>query len=273
MSQSNYQNRYESLKRYLKERQIVSLTESQFTCQGSKFVKHEGVIWIEEQVLQNILQMRLVEMDALFAAYVPTASLFKPRSVSPTTASIFGFSPWTTTAVQEPPPKWPSVSIAQVEAQEPRHARQRVPDTVSTLTAYRAWKVVNKHALKALAWDDYWPPREAFQATCNNCQEDVPGGHVGCPCKDCECGIWGFKSLDILMSKISDYEFDRNTICIGVCDLWGHYIEHQDGWRAEFAYPRELWFFDESLEPVAANYGVKFKVISLALVHQPKGGR
>lgn len=54
---------------------------------------------------------------------------------------------------------------------------------------------------------------------------------------------------------------------IGTVKLWGQVMQHQNGWRAMFAYPSKLWVFPhpsmvaEKLEEDLSVYGVPVAVL------------
>jgi DNA-binding CsgD family transcriptional regulator len=62
------------------------------------------------------------------------------------------------------------------------------------------------------------------------------------PNATCTCGIYAVKSLD----QLRDLDCGRRGIS-GEVHLWGTVIEHQTGWRAQFAYPKSLVLSPESL--------------------------
>jgi hypothetical protein len=43
---------------------------------------------------------------------------------------------------------------------------------------------------------------------------------------------------------------------IGEVEIWGRVIECENGWRSEYAYPKELWLLGEGLESLSWKYGV-----------------
>src|SRR6185503_12060832 len=53
---------------------------------------------------------------------------------------------------------------------EPYKVETRVPDYVSVITAWRAWRVVNQDGwrLKALGAEHVWEPKKALNAECNS---------------------------------------------------------------------------------------------------------
>ena len=99
------------------------------------------------------------------------------------------------------------------------------PDYIFPVVGYRVWQwdATGLKSLNGIAWH----PGEAFTAECK-----TQGCHE-VPRADCTCGIYASKSLDHL--RRIGYTEDR--IHGEVC-LWGTVVEHEGGWRAQFAYPR-----------------------------------
>lgn len=85
---------------------------------------------------------------------------------------------------------------------------------------------------------DPWEPRRRVEARCG-----VPAlltvgiGPHKAPDIRCRCGIYASRSLD---------EFERPrpawppSPVVGTVALWGTVVEHERGWRAQFAYPARL---------------------------------
>jgi hypothetical protein len=90
-----------------------------------------------------------------------------------------------------------------------------------------AWPFANRH-LHRIFWLDA-------------CAEVVHGRHEA-PQATCTCGIYADKSFD----HLRDQGYLRRGIG-GEVYLWGKVIEHQSGWRAQFAYPKTLVLSPESL--------------------------
>lgn len=57
------------------------------------------------------------------------------------------------------------------------------------------------------------------------------------PGRDCQCGIYAYKRTVPLEDSEKPY------VC-GEVNLWGRIIEHADGYRAQFAYPKRLVVVD-----------------------------
>lgn len=101
------------------------------------------------------------------------------------------------------------------------------PDYVFPVVGYRVWQW-DATGLKSLNGIN-WHPGEAFTAECKT---------QGCnevPRSDCTCGIYASKSLDHLRRL----GYTENRIRGEVC-LWGTVVEHEGGWRAQLAYPKNF---------------------------------
>ena len=72
-----------------------------------------------------------------------------------------------------------------------------------------------------------WAPREAMRArSCRHRSHRAP-------VEDCTCGLYAVEEPDLLRAA-------RDPAVIGTVDLWGRVLEHERGYRAEFAYPQRL---------------------------------
>jgi hypothetical protein len=101
------------------------------------------------------------------------------------------------------------------------------PDYIFPVIGYRVWQW-DAEGLKSLNGIG-WHPGIAFTAECRT---------QGCnevPRSDCTCGIYASKSLD----HLRQLGYTENRIHGEVC-LWGTVIEHEDGWRAQLAYPKNF---------------------------------
>ena len=75
----------------------------------------------------------------------------------------------------------------------------------------------------------HWQPGRPFVAGCR-CQ----GCQAG-PQSNCTCGVYAAKSLaDLRRTGYVDFGI------VGEVCLWGTVVEHQAGWRAQFAYPKKF---------------------------------
>jgi DNA-binding CsgD family transcriptional regulator len=129
-----------------------------------------------------------------------------------------------------------------------------IPDYVAPIVGYRAWQWNcggwNPHSAPLKSFnDEWWSPGHALAATCNASfgwapvrGAEVVHGRDEAPQATCTCGIYAAKSFD----HLRDQGYLRRGIR-GEVYLWGNVIEHQSGWRAQFAYPKTLVLSLESL--------------------------
>jgi hypothetical protein len=113
------------------------------------------------------------------------------------------------------------------------------PDYISAIVGYRVWQW-NATGLKSLNGIRRHPG-EAFTAQCK-----TQGCHE-VPRSDCTCGIYASKSLHHLRRT----GYTQHGIHGEVC-LWGRVVEHEGGWRAQFAYPKNF-IVPLSMVPLGMN--------------------
>jgi hypothetical protein len=101
------------------------------------------------------------------------------------------------------------------------------------IVAWRAWALTGRRdgtelLLRPVAKRARtWRPREVVEASCRTSR-----WHEA-PDPACTCGLHGTHGLEVL----------RKTKCpavLGRVALWGRVIEHEHGYRAQFAYPQRL---------------------------------
>jgi hypothetical protein len=133
-------------------------------------------------------------------------------------------------------------------------------DAGPVITAYRAWQAgfVNHDQLRLVALGSrmIWEPRQKVEAECRPLGTPTHGRHRS-PEFNCWCGVWGFSNLEKLLSALVTYRVSA----IGKVSLWGRVIETEDGYRAQYAYPQELWLPDRTLENIGLIYGVPVRTI------------
>ena len=128
-----------------------------------------------------------------------------------------------------------------------------VPDRAGEVIGWRGWRVRKDNGLvRLLSFAQFaeWPAREVFEATCGKSHEP-PGAR-------CSCGIYAARTLDHLreMGYVSGAVF-------GQVSLWGTIVEGEQGWRAQYAYPRQLFLphYDWRLvRPLRELYGIPAKL-------------
>ena len=107
-------------------------------------------------------------------------------------------------------------------------------DTASEpIVAWRAWALTGHRDGTGLLLRPVarrartWRPREVVEASCRTSRwHDAPD-------PACTCGLHGTQGLEVL----------RKTKCpavLGRVALWGRVVEHEHGYRAQFAYPQRV---------------------------------
>ena len=117
----------------------------------------------------------------------------------------------------------------------------RLPDYISPIVACRVWQW-DASGLRSLNGEP-WLPGKPLAAGCRVSDSgtlvgraETANGNHAAPQGGCTCGVYAAKDFEHLRRT----GYDRYGIHGQVC-LWGTVVEHQLGWRAEFAYPKTLW--------------------------------
>lgn len=104
---------------------------------------------------------------------------------------------------------------------------------VEPILAWRAWTLTGRRdgtrlRLRPLSGSPRpWSPLEPARGTCRRRRlHPVPG-------MDCTCGLHAMRDPDPLRRA-------RSPAVIGTTALWGRVVEHEHGYRGEFAYPQRL---------------------------------
>lgn len=152
------------------------------------------------------------------------------------------------------------------------------PDYCEPIIGYRCWDVMRTGLLTSQAIPEPWPPYCVMHAHCrsisgtseSNSHIDERGDWIVSPVMHCWCGIHAFK-LDATafarhLSDDNSYGTSRRAQgrAWGSVAMWGKLIEHQDGYRAEFAYPKELKCEDRVMaDRISLRYGVPCHVVAV----------
>ena len=117
-----------------------------------------------------------------------------------------------------------------------------IPDYISPIVGHRVWQWDAK-GLKSLC-GERWKPSQLLAARCRASvvvgpiagrAEAVHDAHEP-PQTNCTCGVYASKSLEQLLTT----GYAKCGIH-GEVYLWGTVVEHELGWRAQFAYPKTLF--------------------------------
>jgi hypothetical protein len=112
-----------------------------------------------------------------------------------------------------------------------------IPDYISPIVGYRVW-TWDTTGLKSLC-GERWHPGQSLAARCRASAvvgraEAVHDAHE-VPQTDCTCGVYAAKNLE----HLRQFGYEGRGIH-GEVYLWGTVVEHELGWRAQFAYPKSL---------------------------------
>ena len=132
------------------------------------------------------------------------------------------------------------------------------PDYADALIGWRVWCVVRRDGALRLASviaDELWPLEGELVARCR--AHEIPGsvvlldGHPlhPAPASDCTCGIYAAREPATIWTYLRGRdEPDTVARVLGRVLLWGRAVEHEDGWRAERAYPLDFYTGDLDLK-------------------------
>ena len=120
------------------------------------------------------------------------------------------------------------------------------------------------HFLANLGNDTIYVPREKIEARCEQYStigtlvhqkdhSEQPAPHL-----TCMCGIYAYKEKPRLLHEIKN-SCSGLRLVYGEINLWGKVIEHEDGYRAQFGYPKRLWC-TPAIEPLAGWIGYVYGV-------------
>lgn len=110
------------------------------------------------------------------------------------------------------------------------------------------------HFLANLGNDTIYVPREKIEARC----EQKDHSEQQAPHLTCMCGIYAYKEKPRLLREIGKTNSGLRLV-YGEINLWGKVIEHEDGYRAQFGYPKRLWC-TPAIEPLAGWIGYVYGV-------------
>ncbi len=115
------------------------------------------------------------------------------------------------------------------EIQERKRTEHLVLEQEGYLIGCRSWNIVlTREGLRLLSSNTVWPVYERLVAVCSSGRTHIV------PDRECMCGIYAMKMGNHLPIDGSIQ---------GRVKLWGRFLEAQNGYRAEFAYPEKLESF------------------------------
>lgn len=127
------------------------------------------------------------------------------------------------------------------------------PDYVEPVLGWRVWYAVagdDGIRLSSIIHKTIWPTQAPLVATCRRFRLPLlPSRSHEAPAAECRCGIYATTAPALHQYLSEEAAWDnvfRVAIVVGRTSLWGTVHESERGWRASFAYPKELFV------PVAA---------------------
>jgi len=107
----------------------------------------------------------------------------------------------------------------------------KIPDLISPIVGHRVWRW-DAAGLSSLN-GKRWLPRQPLAAKCG-----AGNAHDAreVPQIDCTCGVYAAKNIEHLRRLGYEGRGIRGEV-----HLWGTVVEHELGWRAQFAYPKVLF--------------------------------
>lgn len=135
----------------------------------------------------------------------------------------------------------------------------QAPDYISPMIGYRIWQwdVAGLRSLNG----EFWPPGKPLEARCRF--YGIPGhSRVAhdpniAPHMKCTCGIYAHKHRE----RLTGCGYHKAPIC-GQAMLWGTLVEHQHGWRAQYAYPKYFLLPAEVLPVTIARIQARLRPLT-----------
>lgn len=135
------------------------------------------------------------------------------------------------------------------------------PDYISPIVGYRVWQW-DGTGLKSLN-GEAWFPNRPIAAACNavtprTIVDGAKGAHntKDVPRAHCTCGIYAARSF----AHLQMMGYWRYGIR-GEVNLWGAVVEHELGWRAQFAYPKALYLSHDAIPFTIATIQSRLKTL------------
>jgi len=132
-----------------------------------------------------------------------------------------------------------------------------IPDYISPIIGYRVWRW-DTTGLKSVCGEP-WPPGQPLAAGCRVFVGRAENAHDthDAPQEKCTCGIYAAKTFHHLCSA----GYDKYGVH-GEVFLWGKVVEHERGWRAQLAYPKNLFLSPDVLPFTLAEIQSRLKILT-----------
>jgi preprotein translocase subunit YajC len=137
-----------------------------------------------------------------------------------------------------------------------------VPDLISPVVGYRVWQW-DATGLRSLNGEKWF----AHQPLSAVCRADACGSIAGLskathnpaelPSFSCTCGVYAARTMEHL--RECGY---RKLGVHGEVFLWGTVVEHERGWRAQFAYPKTLFLAVDAIPFSLSEINARLKTLA-----------
>ena len=120
------------------------------------------------------------------------------------------------------------------------------PDYASPLVGWRVWKIVEGDdgpALCSVVYQALWTPGEPLEASCRSygMYEEHETPCDPCP-HDPGCGIYSCTEVGKIRQYLNGQGKPGDSqVAFGLLNSWGTVVECTMGYRAKFAYPRQIF--------------------------------
>lgn len=139
------------------------------------------------------------------------------------------------------------------------------------IVGWRAWKIAAyslrdgrvEPRLAAISDRAIWPAGRRYEATCKPGGLYPSRGWHETPWPDCQCGVWALHTREAAEAKAG------TDGCFGPVHLWGRVLEFEHGYRAQYAYPKALYFWRRS-DGLPAELERLYGVPSYVLASDPR---
>ena len=137
-----------------------------------------------------------------------------------------------------------------------------IPDYISPVVGYRVWQW-DATGLRSLNGEKWF----AHQPLSAVCRADVCGSIAGLSkathnpaallSLGCSCGVYAARTMEHL--RQCGY---RKLGVHGEVYLWGTVVEHERGWRAQFAYPKTLFLAADAIPFSLSEINVRLQTLA-----------
>lgn len=125
------------------------------------------------------------------------------------------------------------------------------PDYAEPIVGWRSWvatRIDGELLLCSPIYPTVWPVSDALHAVCrsnsNSRRHDRHPTEHTAPAQECQCGVYAVddpKRSYVRGQGVAAIPGEVEEVVVGRVLLWGTVVECDNGWRAEYAYPAEVW--------------------------------